>query len=191
VKITQTLYLTNRDDWRAWLSQHHASEREIWLISYRKHTGKPSLPYDDAVEEALCFGWIDSIRKKIDDEKYAQLYTPRKSTTNWSALNKNRLRKLFKAGKMTPAGTAKIDAAVLEEIKKPAVPELEPQSVPEYLEQALQKHPTAWENFNNLAPTYRRQFIGWISEAKKEETRQKRLQKSIELLSENKNLTQM
>jgi uncharacterized protein YdeI (YjbR/CyaY-like superfamily) len=192
LKITQTLYVTNREDWRTWLAQHHAHESEIWLILYKKETGQPSIPYDDAVEEALCFGWIDSIIQKIDDEKYAQKYTPRKNNAKWSDSNKKRLKKLLNSGKMTPAGMAKIDAGVLQELEN-YDPDKKPKElpVPPFFEAALQEHPAAWENFKNLAPTYRRQFIGWVSEAKREETRAKRIQKSIDLLLANKNLTQM
>jgi len=90
MKITKTLYVTTRDEWRSWLEKNHKSEKEIWLIYYKKHTGKPRIPYDDAVEEALCFGWIDSIIKRIDEKKYAQKFSPRKQNSVWSDLNKKR-----------------------------------------------------------------------------------------------------
>jgi uncharacterized protein YdeI (YjbR/CyaY-like superfamily) len=106
--ISKTLYVTNRDEWRAWLEENHATEPEIWLVYYKKHTSQPTIPYEDAVEEALCFGWIDSTAKRIDDEKYAQRFTPRKDHKNWSEPNKQRVRKLIQAGRMTPAGLARI-----------------------------------------------------------------------------------
>src|SRR5262249_60030780 len=96
----------------------HQSETEVWLIYYKKPSGQPRIPYDDAVEEALCFGWVDSIVKRIDDAKFAQKFTPRRGRTRWSALNKRRLRKLIREGRMTPAGLAKIDRAMLGD--KPA-----------------------------------------------------------------------
>src|SRR5918999_6552667 len=105
MKISQTLYVTNRDDWRAWLNENYETEKEVWLIYYKKHTNQPRIPYDDAVEEALCFGWIDSIVQKIDEERYAQKFTPRRNSSNWSESNRRRLRGLLKAGKMTPAGS--------------------------------------------------------------------------------------
>ena len=88
MRLTKELYVTNREDWRAWLEQNHATEKEVWLLYYKKHTGKPTIPYDDAVEEALCFGWIDSTVKRIDDEKYTQKFTPRNDRSVWSESNK-------------------------------------------------------------------------------------------------------
>src|SRR5579863_2221982 len=112
---SRTLYVSNRDEWRAWLADHYESEVEIWLVYYKKHSGTPRIPYDHAVEEALCFGWIDSIVKRIDGAKYAQRFTPRRDCTKWSALNVRRVRKLIKKGRMTRAGMAKIDPAVLDQ----------------------------------------------------------------------------
>jgi uncharacterized protein YdeI (YjbR/CyaY-like superfamily) len=192
MEITKTLYVTSRSEWRAWLAQHHAVEMEIWLVMYRKDSGQPSIPYDDAVEEALCYGWIDGIVKKIDEPRYAQRFTPRKSTSKWSEVNKRRLHDLLQAGKMTPAGMAKIDPEVLQELEN-FDPDQKPKEppVPEAFEEALKGEPAAWKNFEGMAPTYRRQFIGWVADAKREETRTNRILKSIELLLENKNLTQM
>ncbi|MGB2982026.1 MAG: hypothetical protein WBC77_12350, partial [Candidatus Zixiibacteriota bacterium] len=102
--MSKTLYVTNRDDWRAWLRKNHSSQKEVWLIYYKKHTGKPRIPYDDAVEEALCYGWIDSTIKRIDEEKYAQKFTPRSEKSNWSELNKRRAKKMIREGRMTQAG---------------------------------------------------------------------------------------
>src|SRR5437763_11840829 len=109
MEITNTLYVTNRDDWRAWLEEHHATEPEIWLVFYRKASGKSRIPYDEAVEEALCFGWIDSIVKGIDEERFAQRFSPRKPKSAWSELNKERVRRLMEQGKMTQAGLDKME----------------------------------------------------------------------------------
>jgi uncharacterized protein YdeI (YjbR/CyaY-like superfamily) len=192
LEITKTLYVTSRADWRAWLAKHHTVEKEIWLIMYRKDTGQPSIPYDHAVEEALCYGWIDGLVKKMDEARYAQRFTPRKNTTNWSDVNKKRLHDLLQAGKMTPSGMAKIDPAVLQELENfnPEQKSQEP-PIPEAFGEALKGQPAAWKNFESMAPSYRRQFIGWIADAKREETRTRRIQKAIELLLANKNLTQM
>ncbi|UCC32844.1 MAG: hypothetical protein JSW53_03315, partial [Candidatus Bathyarchaeota archaeon] len=92
--MTQKLYVTNRDEWRSWLEKNHEAEKEVWLIFYKKHVGKPSVPYEDAVEEALCFGWIDSIIKKIDEKKFVRKFTPRKSSSRWSELNRKRAQKM-------------------------------------------------------------------------------------------------
>lgn len=107
MEITKQLYVTDRDAWRAWLEKNYDTEKEIWLIYYKKHTGKPRIPYDDAVEEALCFGWIDSTVKRVDDEKFAQKFTPRKNKSNWSDLNKKRAKKMIREGRMTKAGFLK------------------------------------------------------------------------------------
>jgi uncharacterized protein YdeI (YjbR/CyaY-like superfamily) len=186
---SKTLYVTNRDEWRAWLADHYESEIEVWLVYYKKHSGRPRIPYDHAVEEALCFGWIDSIVKKIDDQKFAQKFTPRKDFTNWSALNIRRVRKLIKEGLMTKAGLAKIDQAVLDKdsqakqsLKKPGL------RLPRSIKQALIACPRAWENFQNLAPSYRRLYVAWIMDAKKDETRRRRLQEAVALLEQNKKL---
>jgi len=112
MNITKTLYVKNRKDWRVWLEKHHATEKEIWLIFYRKNSGKPIIPYNDAVEEALCFGWIDSIEKGIDHERFAQRFTPRKPKSQWSEANKERVRRLSKEGRMTPSGLAKFEQII-------------------------------------------------------------------------------
>lgn len=189
MKISKTLYVKNRDDWRAWLERNHDTEKEVWLIYYKKHTNQLRIPYDDAVEEALCFGWIDSIVQKIDNERYAQKFTPRKNNSKWSELNKRRIRNLLKAGKMTQAGLAKIGDGVLEAGER-SKPESKAKElvIPEYLKEALRANEKAWENFNNLASSYRRQYIGWITTAKKEETRNKRIREAIELLARNEKL---
>ena len=189
MKISKTLYVTSRDDWRAWLEKNHETEKEVWLVYYKKHTNQPRIPYDDAVEEALCFGWIDSIVQKIDDERYAQKFTPRRSGSKWSESNKRRVRKLLKEGKMNRAGLAKIGEGVLaaEEGAKSARKTKE-LVITSYLSEALRGNKKAWENFNDLAPSYRRQYVGWIATAKKEETRKKHIREAIKLLARNEKL---
>jgi len=106
MKVGKMLYVTNREKWREWLERFHDKEKEIWLVFYRKNSGKPRIPYNDTVEEALCFGWIDSIEKGIDHERFAQRFTPRKPKSQWSETNKERVRRLLKDGKMTKSGLA-------------------------------------------------------------------------------------
>ncbi len=106
--ITEKLYVTNRNEWRVWLEKNHVSANEIWLIYYKKHSGKKRIPYNDAVEEALCFGWIDSTVKSIDDECYAQRFSPRRKKSKLSEMNKERIRQLIKRGKMTSHGLESI-----------------------------------------------------------------------------------
>jgi len=188
--MSKTLHVTNREDWRTWLKENHDKEKEVWLIFFKKHMGKPRILYDDAVEEALCFGWIDSIVKRIDDEKYAQKFTPRKDTSKWSELNKKRTEKMIQEGRMTGAGLAKIKAA-----KKSGKWEqsarafsLEELVIPPELIRVLSANKKARENFNNLAPSYKKQYIGWLISAKREETKKARLKEVIERLEQNKKL---
>ena len=185
--ISKTLHVTSRDEWRTWLANHHASETEIWLIYYKKHSGQPRIPYDHAVEEALCFGWVDSIVKRIDDQKFAQKFTPRRDCTKWSTLNKRRVRKLIREGRMTEVGLAKIDLAILSE-EPQAKQSKDDLDIPRFVKHALMASPTAWKHFRSLAPSYRRNTIGWIMDAKREETRQRRLQEAVSLLEQNKKL---
>ena len=187
MSMLRTLYIAQRDKWRAWLKKHHQSESEIWLIFYKKHTRKPSIAYDDAVEEALCFGWIDSIVKRIDDETYAQKFTPRKNNAKWSASNIARMRKLIETGQMTQAGLSKFDVALLDAQPTPQPPKRNPR-LPAYMKQALLTNPRAWENFQNLAPSYRKDYIRWINAAKREATREKRLREALTLLERNEKL---
>lgn len=177
------LYVTNRDEWRAWLEKNCNTEAEVWLLFYKKHTSISSIPYDDAVEEALCYGWIDGIIKRIDDEKYVRKFTPRKNKSKWSELNKKRAKKMIKAGKMTEAGLAKIDENVFYEkkVKETFV-------IPPEVKEALKVNETVWKNFVDLAPGYKRQYIGWIMDAKREKTREKRLNELITVLEKNEKL---
>jgi len=186
--MTEKLHVTSRNDWRTWLRNNHDTKKEVWLIYYKKHTGKPRISYDDAVEEALCFGWIDSIVKKIDDEKFAQKFTPRKDKSKWSETNKKRARKMIKEGKMTKAGLTKIRKAksngewfTTASVRKQLV-------IPSYIEKALAANKQAQNNFTNLANGYKRQLVGWITSAKRKETREKRLTHAIRLLEQNKKL---
>jgi uncharacterized protein YdeI (YjbR/CyaY-like superfamily) len=110
MEIGETLYVTNRQDFRRWLEENHKSKKEIWLIQYKKAAKKPSINYVEAVEEALCFGWIDSTEKSMDTERYATRFSPRRPKSNWTDTNKERARKLIAAGKMTEAGFATLPA---------------------------------------------------------------------------------
>jgi uncharacterized protein YdeI (YjbR/CyaY-like superfamily) len=183
----KTLYVTNRDEWRAWLTEHYASETEVWLLYYKKHTGRPRISYNDAVEEALCFGWVDSLVKRIDGDQFAQKFTPRRDCAKWSELNKQRVRKLVREGLMTEAGLAKIDLAILGD-EPPAKQRKADLDIPPFVQQAFQANAKAWEHFENLAPSYRRLYIGWIMAARKEETRLRRLREAVSLLEQNEKL---
>jgi uncharacterized protein YdeI (YjbR/CyaY-like superfamily) len=184
MKISNTFYAKNTEAWHAWLEQNYQTEKEIWLIFYKAQTCQPCIDYESSVEEALCFGWVDSIIQKIDDEKYVRKYTPRINTTNWSDKNKRRVAKLIRQGRMTGAGLAKIDdlAAMMEHQPAPKPKEI---IIPPQVEQILREHAQAWENFCNMAPSYRKIYIGWITSAKREETVNKRLAEAIVRLEQN------
>ena len=186
-KTPKTLYVADRDSWRAWLEENHARETEVWLVYYKKHARRPRIPYDDAVEEALCFGWIDSTVRRLDEDRFLQRFTPRKDAGNWSESNRRRVRKLIAEGKMTEAGLAKIADGILDAPPAPK-PERKELEVPRFISEALMKRRKAWENFNRLAPSYRREYVTWITEAKREETRERRLKEAVALLSDGKRL---
>ena len=174
--ITDTLYITNRADWRQWLTDNHATAREIWLIYYSKQSGKARIPYLEAVEEALCFGWIDGIEKKIDSERSAQRFTPRRPKSNWTELNKERARRLIANGQMTKAGLAKVPDLSIDAFR-----------IPDDIRAALEADPQAWANFQQFSPLYQRIRIGFIDEVRKQSTVfQKRLAYFIKMTAENK-----
>ncbi len=189
MKITKTLHVRTRDQWRAWLQKNHKSQTEVWLVFDRKCTGRACIGYDEAVEEALCFGWIDGILQKMDDDRYGRRFTPRRASSKWSALNKRRAAKMVEEGRMTEAGRARLSYAGTEDDygRTPASGQ-EELIVPACLRQALQASPAAAANFNSLAPSYRRNYIRWITAAKTDHTRNKRLAEAIGLLAENKRL---
>ena len=183
----ERIYLENRDQWREWLGENHKTKKEIWLIYFKKHTGKARVPYDDAVEEAISFGWIDSIVKRIDDDRYMQKFTPRKMNSNWSELNVRRARKMIETGKMTKAGMEKARGAVEEgkNIIKSPMDEIDPDSAPADLIEALENNKEALNNFRNFSPSCKKRYIGWIISAKKEETRKKRIIEAVQLIEQN------
>jgi uncharacterized protein YdeI (YjbR/CyaY-like superfamily) len=186
MQITQTFTAPDRETWRNWLAQNGTNETEIWLVYYKASSGKMSISYQDSLEEALCFGWVDSIIQKIDEEKYARKFTPRRKGSKWSELNKHLVAKLVREGRMTEAGLTKMDFPLKEaqssRPKRPALP------LPDWLKAGLMSSPQAWENFQKLAPSHQRNYIGWISDARKEETRQRRIQEAIARLERNETL---
>ncbi len=183
-KITKTLYVTDREKWRAWLKKNHERQKEVWLIYYKKHSGKPRIPYDDAVEEALCFGWIDSTVRKLDEERYAQRYTPRNDRSIWADSNIRRAKRMIRQGRMTEAGLAKFRLAGT---KKAAIVHATLR-MPADLKEALAADEKAYENFRKLAPSYRKIYIWWVTSAKKEETRSRRIRKAVELAAKNRKI---
>lgn len=176
MKVGKTLYAKNRREWRSWLAKHHKTEREIWLIYYKKASGRPRIPYDDAVEEALCYGWIDSILKPIDEKKYAQRYSPRKKTSKLSDMNRERIRRLTLAGRMTKAGFAAI-AHVAKKVGK----------IPPDIEGRLKQDPIIWRNFQRFPASYQRIRVGWIEAARhRRPAFEQRLRYFLKMTKQNK-----
>lgn len=178
----KTCAARTRKQWRHWLAKHHASQSEVWLVFNKRHTGRPSVSYDDAVEVALCFGWIDSVIRRLDDERYARKFTPRKADSRWSTANRRRYAALQARGLLAPAGVKRAPTARTGDAPRPS------KTVPRYIEQAVRANPAAWGYFRRLAPSYRLMYIGWIDSAKRQETKERRLREAIALLGAGKKL---
>jgi uncharacterized protein YdeI (YjbR/CyaY-like superfamily) len=181
----KTLLARDTGEWHEWLAEHHDSQAEVWLIFHKRHTGVPSIAYLDALDEALCFGWIDSLVKRLDDRHYARKFTPRKADSRWSAVNRKRYTALKASGRLEPAGISR--APTSRNARRP--PRFEtPSRLPPYIETALKKRPSALRHFEALPPSHRRQYVGWIDSAKREETKARRLKEAIRLLAAGKPL---
>jgi len=176
------VFAKNRAEWRRWLARNFERSKEIWLVFYRKASGKASVSYDHAVEEALCFGWIDGQKKKLDEECYAFRFTPRKPRSAWSKSNLERVERLIADGKMMPAGLKAYNS-----ISRRDVAPL-PTAMPKELEDRFRKQRAAWTNYEKFPPGYRRITAGWVASAKKEETRIKRLEKLMEFSARNERI---
>jgi uncharacterized protein YdeI (YjbR/CyaY-like superfamily) len=176
MKITQMLYVSNRKAWRAWLKQHYKTEKEIWLIYYRKQTGKPRISYNDAVEEALCFGWIDSTVKTLDTERFAQKFSPRKPQSGYSQPNKERLQRLVKQGKVVKNILATLGDISAEQFE-----------IPSDILHALEANEQAWKNFQSYSGSYQRIRIAFIDAARsRPEEFRKRLKHLLRMTEQNK-----
>jgi uncharacterized protein YdeI (YjbR/CyaY-like superfamily) len=184
----EQLNVRTLSEWTSWLEKHREISSGVWLVFYRKDSGKPSLTYEEAIEEALCYGWIDSIIKKVDEECYLRKFTPRKDDSKWSDLNKKRVEKLIRENRMTDYGLAKVEIA-----KKVGIWDNPEEPRPQFVmhedfQAALDQHPRALEFFNNLNKADRQQYIYWVASAKREETRDKRIKESLELLQKGQKL---
>jgi uncharacterized protein YdeI (YjbR/CyaY-like superfamily) len=177
-----SLDVRTRKQWRQWLAAHHASSPGVWLVRHKQHTGVTSMSYEDLVREALCFGWIDSLVKRLDDDRFAITVTPRKPTSKWSDINRKRWKELEAAGLLAAPGLA-ARPTDSRYAAKPAIPRL-----PAYIAKAFRTNAAAWRHFQSLAPTYRRHFVAWIHTAKRPETREKRIRESIALLAAGRKL---
>jgi uncharacterized protein YdeI (YjbR/CyaY-like superfamily) len=174
------------DQWRQWLAEHHDSESEVWLVFHKLHTGVASIDYKDALDEALCFGWVDSLVKRLDDQRYARKFTPRRADSRWSSINRKRYAALKARGRLKPAG---INRAPTDRTYGPLPARYKvPSKIPPYIQIALKKHPRALRYFETLAPSHRRRYLGWIESAKHDETKARRLKEVIRLLTAGKML---
>lgn len=175
----------NRAEWRQWLQENHQTSGGIWLIYYKKGSGKPTISYDEAVEEALSFGWIDSKVNALDEERYMQIFTPRKQGSIWSKLNKARVKKIIEEERITLAGLEKIEAA-----KKDGswdfLDDIENLIIPEDLKEALESNEAAKTNFRAFGDSNKKQILYWIKTAKRDSTRKNRIEKTVMLAAENK-----
>jgi uncharacterized protein YdeI (YjbR/CyaY-like superfamily) len=175
-----TFHATTRKAWRTWLQKNHAKEKNLWLIIYHKDSTTKSVYYAEAVEEALCFGWIDSKGNPRDDESYFLFFAQRKPKSNWSKLNRDRVKKLTEAGLMKPAGLAMIDLAKKSGTWK-AQEEVDNLIIPPDLQRLFNKKKTAFKNFQAFAPSSKKVILNWLLSAKKPETRLKRIQETVAL----------
>ena len=177
------LEIRDRRAWRTWLAKHHAASRGVWLVFHKAHTGVASIPYEDALREALCFGWVDSLIKRLDDDRFLRKFTPRRPGSKWSDINRRLWAELNDAGLLAPPGLA---AAPTKNryAPRPTIPK----QLPAYLATALRSNSKAWTFFQTLPPGERKNFVVWIHMAKRPETRAKRIEESITLLAAGKRL---
>ena len=177
-KVLKTLDVSTAAEWREWLSKHHASESAIWLIFHKVHTGRPSIAYSDALDEAICFGWIDSLIRRIDDDRYALRFMPRKVNSRWSTQNRRRYARLQSEGRLMAMG---IKMAPTD--RDGDAPKVSVDKLPGYIEKGLKKNAAARKFFQSLAPSHRRKYLIWIESAKQQETKQRRLGQAIAKLA--------
>lgn len=181
----QRLEAKNRNEWHEWLKENHLTSPGIWLVYYKKNSLKNSVSYEEAVLEALSFGWIDSKVNAIDEERYMQIFTPRKTGSIWSKLNRQRIHKLMDQGVMQPAGLNKVEAA-----KKDGswnfLDDIENLIIPKDLNLALNSDREAKNNFEALGDSSKKQILYWIKSAKRDSTREKRIEETVKSASKNK-----
>ena len=178
------LHFTKREEWRNWLKNNHASVREAWLVFYKKPSGKQRIPYNDAVEEALCFGWIDGKLKRINDNYYIQRFTPRRRDSIWSELNVSRARKMISERLMMKPGLEAFQV-FLDNPSIMTVRNMEVPDIPDDLLKKLRKNTTAFNNFQNFPVSIRRAYLQWLTNAKREGTYSQRIIKILEFSEKN------
>ena len=173
-------------EFRAWLEQHHESATEVWVGYYKKATGKPTMTWSQAVDEALCFGWIDGKLQRIDDKRHRQRFTPRRPTSNWSAVNIAKVAELRSQGRMRPAGEAAFAARREDRSAVYSYERRHEAKFDDEQEAALRGNAAAWAWFNDQAPSYRTMATFWVVSAKRPDTRARRLATLIECSAEKR-----
>ena len=185
----KTFHPKTRSHWRQWLEKNHSTSPGIWLIYYKTETGKRKLSYADAVEEALCFGWIDSLPRKLDDKRAMLKYSPRKPKSVWSKINKERIDRLIQNKMMMAAGFTKIELAKINgswDTLNASDLHADNNTMPFDLEKALNKNKAALSNFKSFSPSYRKQFLFWVDSAKRPETREARIRQTVLMATANR-----
>jgi len=179
----KTLEVRTRAAWRRWLARHHATEREVWLVYYKKHAGVDAIAYKESLEEALCYGWIDSLVRRLDDDRYVRKFTPRKPDSTWSPVNRKLYAELEARGALAAPGIARPPG-------RRSPPALRPTTAktPAYIAAALKKNARAWKAFQALAPSHRRDYVSWIDAAKREDTKARRIREAIRRLARSEKL---
>lgn len=184
MKQFEQVEVTSREQWRTWLANNHTQTDSIWLVTYKKHTGSRYLSYDAIVEEALCFGWIDSLPRKLDSDRTMLLLSPRRPKSPWSKLNKDRVTQMLNQGLMTPSGQAKIERAKADG-SWTFLDDVEALIIPDDLASALGTNPQAKMYFEAFSPSSKKGILQWIKSAKQSKTREKRILKTVELAAQN------
>ena len=180
----KTVEAKTRKEWRSWLEKNHKSETSVWLILFHKKSLTPSVEISEAMEEALCFGWIDSKAKKRDSESFYLTFSPRNPKSNWSAINKERVEKMTQLGLITESGQKMIDLA-RQTGTWDALTDVQNLVIPDDLQKLFDINPIAFNNFNSFSSSSKRLILEWIRSAKKPETRQKRIAETVRLATEN------
>ena len=184
-KDIETFYPETVAQWRQWLQENHQRHKGIWIIQYNKKSGQPTVSWTDAVDEALCFGWIDSLKKKRDKDSSIQYFGKRKANSTWSKINKQKIEKLIEENKMTPAGFDTIKTAK-ENGSWEILDSVEELTIPDDLTQALSGKDNAKEFFHGLSRSIKKMMLYWVISAKKPETRQKRILEIAEAAEKKK-----
>jgi uncharacterized protein YdeI (YjbR/CyaY-like superfamily) len=188
LSLGDELRVADRPEWRNWLQEHHDRHLGVWLVFYKLRTGKTSISYDDAVEEALCWGWVDSQIRRIDSEKFARRFTPRRPGSKWSPSNVERAKEMIVEGRMMEAGLVQVRDAQMRGTW--AAPQSRPRNlqVPSFLSSAIASDPKAEANFRQMAGSHRDQFVAWVAAARTEATRRRRVLETLDKLRKNEKL---